>query len=173
MPNQPARFHLNLFYSRGSLLSTALITVAVITGIAIAGWVAVCPCERTPGSYLVGPEVAAPVTDWSFVNSEVGLCQIEVRRGILPHSINLNCMSSDGELFLSCAGCDGKIWSTAALNNPDARIRMNGVVYPVTVQRVEDEVTLDRAWQAREAKLGRPETPRQEGWWSFQVSSRG
>jgi len=159
--------------TRGSVLSGALITLAVIIGLGLIGWVGVCPCERTPGSYLVGPEVQQPVTDWSFVNSDVGLCQIEVRRGLLPHSINLNCMASDGELFLSCARCEGKAWSTAALANPNARVRMNGVVYPVTVQRVEDTVTLDRAWRAREGKLGRPtDVPRQEGWWSFQVRSR-
>jgi hypothetical protein len=158
---------------RGSLLSGALITLAVIVALGLIVWVGVCPCERTPGSYLVGPEVQAPVDDWSFVNSDVGLCQIEVRRGLLPHSINLNCMASEGELFLSCARCEGKAWSTAALANPNARVRMNGVVYPVTVQRVVDTITLDRAWRAREGKLGRAtDVPRQEGWWSFQVRSR-
>lgn len=158
---------------RGSLLSGALIALAVIVGLALIGWVGICPCERTPGSYLVGPEVQAPVSDWSFVNDEVGLCQIEVRRGLLPHSINLNCMASDGELFLSCARCEGKAWSTAALANPKARIRMNGVVYPVTVQRVEDTPTLNRAWIARESKMGRPtDVPRQDGWWSFQARFR-
>jgi hypothetical protein len=173
MPSKPDNHSLVSLYSRGSLLSGALVALAVIAGIAVAGWVAICPCERTPGSYLVGPVVAAPVTDWSFVNDDVGLCQIEVRRGILPHSINLNCMSSEGELFLSCARCKGKIWSTAALNNPRARLRMNGVVYPVTLRRIEDAITLDRAWRAREGKLGRPtDVPRQEGWWSFQAESR-
>lgn len=173
MPNHQHRSFSFPIYSTGKLLSSALIAIVVIAGIAIAGWVAVCPCERAPGSYLVGPEVAAPVTDWSFVNSDVGLCQIQVRRGILPHSINLNCMASEGELFLSCARCEGKIWSTAALNNPNARIRMNGVVYPVTIQRVEDEASLDRAWRAREDKLGRPAgAPRQDGWWSFKAQSR-
>lgn len=170
-PNHPLLGKSQL--SQGGLISSALITLAVVVALVIAGWVAICPCERTPGSYLVGPEVAMPVTDWSFVNTDVGLCQIEVRRGLLPHSINLNCMSDSGELFLSCARCEGKAWSTAALNNPNARIRMNGVVYPVTVRRVEDETTLDRAWRAREGKLGRPtDVPRQDGWWSFQVESR-
>ena len=158
---------------RGGVVKGLLITLVVITVAALVGWVGVCPCERTPGSYLVGPEVQAPVTDWSFVNSDVGLCQIEVRRGLLPHSINLNCMASDGDLFLSCARCEGKAWSTAALANPNARIRMNGVVYPVTVQKVEDPQTLDRAWVARESKMGRPtDVPRQDGWWSFAVQSR-
>ena len=119
--------------------------------------------------------MSEPVTDWSFTNSldDVPLCQIEVNAGLLPHSINLNCMSADGELYLSCASCDGKRWSTAVINNPAARLRAAGRVYPVTVTRVEDPATLDRAWIARASKLGRPiDTPRQDGWWSFRVVSR-
>jgi hypothetical protein len=82
-------------------------------------------------------------------------------------------MASEGELFLSCANCEGKAWSTAALNNDQARLRANGQVYPVKLTRVEDVSTLDRAWQAREEKLGRPtDRPRQDGWWSFAVESR-
>ena len=66
-----------------------------------------------------------------------------------------------------------RAWSTAVANNPSARLRAGGVVYPVTVTRVMDPGTLDRAWIARAAKLGRPtDTPRQDGWWSFQVVSR-
>ena len=120
-------------------------------------------------------EATEPVSDWGFANdaATVPLCQIQVDAGLLPHSINLNCMSDGGELFLSCSNCDGKRWSTAVLNNPQARLRAAGVIYPVNVTRVTDPLVLDRAWIARAAKTGRPtDTPRQEGWWSFQVTSR-
>ena len=160
---------------RGAALTTVLLIVA---GAAVAGfltWFLYCPCERTSGGYLLGEEAAEAVTDWSFANDmdSVPLCQIQVDAGLLPHSINLNCMSDQGELFLSCSGCDGKRWSTAVAENPSARLRAGDVVYPVTVTRVMDPGTLDRAWIARAAKLGRPtDTPRQDGWWSFQVVSR-
>lgn len=160
---------------RGAALTTLLLIVA---GIVVAGfvtWFFYCPCERTPGGYLLGEAASEPVADWSFANdvSTVPLCQIQVDAGLLPHSINLNCMADNGELFLSCASCDGKRWSTAVLENPEARLRAAGVVYPVTVTRVTDPDTLDRAWIARAAKRGRPtDTPRQKGWWSFRVISR-
>jgi hypothetical protein len=159
----------------GSALTSVFIVVA---GLAVAGflvWFFYCPCERTSGGYLLGTEADEPVVDWSFANdmATVPLCQIQVSTGFLPHSINLNCMSTNGELYLSCSGCDGKRWSTAALANPEARLRAGDRVYPVTVTRVLDAATLDRAWVARAAKLGRPtDTPRQEGWWSFHVESR-
>jgi len=161
--------------ARGAALTTLLL---VLAGLIVAGfltWFFYCPCERTSGGYLLGEAASEPVTDWSFANdmSTVPLCQIQVDAGLLPHAINLNCMADNGELYLSCASCEGKRWSTAVLENPQARLRAAGVVYPVTVTRVTDPATLDRAWIARAAKRGRPtDTPRQEGWWSFRVVSR-
>jgi hypothetical protein len=160
---------------RGAALTTLLL---VLAGLVVAGfltWFLYCPCERTSGGYLLGGEAIEPVTDWSFANdmASVPLCQIQVDAGLLPHSINLNCMADSGELYLSCSGCDGKRWSTAVLDIPRARLRAGSVVYPVNVTRVTDPETLDRAWVARAAKLGRPtDTPRQDGWWSFRVVSR-
>lgn len=160
---------------RGGAIATLLLVLAALVAAGFLTWFFYCPCERTSGGYLLGDEPDGPVSDWSFANdmSSVPLCQIQVDAGLLPHSINLNCMSDGGELFLSCSGCDGKRWSTAVLANPEARLRANGVVYPVTVTRVTDAATLDRAWIARAAKRGQPtDVPRQDGWWSFRVTSR-
>ncbi len=160
---------------RGAALATILLSLGGLAVLAFLTWFFYCPCERTSGGYLLGTTPEAPVQDWSFANDKaaVPLCQIQVDAGLLPHSINLNCMADAGELFLSCSGCDGKRWSSAVLDTPEARLRANGTVYPVTVTRVTDPATLDRAWLARATKLGRPtDIPRQEGWWSFRVVSR-
>ena len=156
--------------ARGAALGVVLGILAAVTLAAFLIYFFYCPCTRIPGGWLLGDEVSEPVADWSFAN-DVPLCQIQVQSW-LPHSVNLNCMSSRGQLFLSCASCDGKVWSTAALANPDARIRMNGNVYPVKLTRVEDPEGLDEAWNARSAKFDRPPSPRREGWWSFRVVSR-
>jgi hypothetical protein len=154
------------------MIGLVLLGLLVLAAAAIAVWTIQCPCERTPGGWLVGEVVDEPITDWSFANT-VPLCQIQVSRGLLPHAINLNCMAAAGRLYLSCAGCEGKAWSTAALARPEARLRLNGSVYPVRLTRVEDSATLDEAWRARETKMGRdPDRPREAGWWSFLVESR-
>ena len=156
------------------MLLIALVTLGVVLFGGTSYWAVACPCDRTPGLYLRGNVATAPVNDWSFAN-QVPLCQIQVDAGLLPHALNLNCMAtSTGELYLSCAGCDGKRWSTAALANNQARLRLNDTVYPVTLTRVMDPAELDRAWIARAAKTGNPNNagPRQEGWWSFRVESR-
>ena len=113
------------------------------------------------------------MTDWSFAN-QVPLCQIQVDAGLLPHALNLNCWAnSTGELYLSCAGCEGKRWSSAALANNQARLRLDQNVYPVTLTRVVDEGELDRAWASRAVKTGSADgAPRPDGWWSFRVVSR-
>lgn len=158
--------------SCGYGLAALLTVLAVLILGALAVQTFYCPCERTPGGWLLGNRATEPVTDWSFAN-DVPLCQVQVWVGIRPHAINLNCMAADGELFLSCAGCEGKTWSTAALERPEARLRLDGTVYPVTLTRVDDPQTLARAWRARERKLGRPDdTPPQPGWWSFHATYR-
>ena len=145
-------------------------TVFVLLAAAVAIY-SYCPCSRLPGGHLLGAEATAPVADWTFAN-DVPLCQVEVDAG-LPHSVNLNCMATEGRLYLSCASCDGKRWSGAVLDNPAARLRVGDVVYPVTLARVTDPAELDVAWRARAAKTRSPaDTPRPEGWWSFAVISR-
>ncbi len=150
------------------ILLSALVVIAVVGGAAF--WF-VCPCATVPGGPLAGEAAPAPVSDWTFVN-DVGLCQVEVDRG-LPWSINLNCMSSEGALYVSCSQCEGKGWSGAALDNPSGFIRVRETVYPVTLTRLIDSQALDVAWAARVAKLGlEPDTPRPGHWWSFQLTSR-
>lgn len=159
--------------TRGGVLRSLLI-VLVLGGVAaFLIYFFYCPCERTPGGWLLGDVVDAPVDDWSFANS-VPLCQVQVSRSLLPHSINLNCMATDdGQLYLSCASCEGKTWSTAALSDPAARLRIGESVYPVRLARVQDPGELDQAWQARARKTGRGQgNPREAGWWSFRVTSR-
>ncbi len=156
---------------RGAILLPVLAVLGTVAVTAAVTYFFYCPCQRYPGGWLLGTEVTEPVSDWSFAN-QVPLCQIQVGEW-LPHSVNLNCMSSRGNLYLSCARCEGKRWSTYALASPNGRIRLNGTVYPVSLTRVEDPQVLDEAWRARAEKAGRkPTRPRSEDWWSFSVKSR-
>ena len=172
---------------KGSLTRTQLgaIVAAVAASLlvtAFLGWSITCPCERTPGGLLFGDQADEEISDWSFAN-DLSLCQIQVSAGLLPYSINLNCMAtSSGALYLSCGGCDAKRWAGVVLGNSRAKMRLDGTVYPVTATRVMDPDELDRAWAARVDKLQvhsspiNPAvpvgTPRPDHWWSFRVVSR-
>lgn len=156
--------------------------LAIVAVIGFFGWSYTCPCDYTPGAYLFGDEHDAPVSDWTFAN-QVTLCQIQIRAGLLPHAINLNCFATgSGDLYLSCSNCDGKRWSGFAVEDGTARLRLDGTVYPVMLTRALDPDELDTAWAARLDKLhgldapANPPvplgTPRPDHWWSFRVESR-
>lgn len=158
--------------------------------VAVAGggyWALSCPCEGTPGFVLRGEMHEEAVTDWGFAN-DVALCQIQIGIGWRPHSVNLNCMATpEGELFLSCSVGERKYWCPRVGTDHRGRLRLDGVVYPVVLNRVTDAGTLDRAWAARIRKLQKsevqrvqpggggdppaPDTERPGHWWSFRVRS--
>ncbi len=131
----------------------------------------VCPCEVVPGGPLAGQQVSQPVADWDFVN-DVRLCQMQVDVGI-PWSLNLNCMASEGNAYVSCSNCAGKTWSQAALQDPRGFLRVEEQLYPVNLRRLTDAAELDVAWAARVKKLNlEPDLPRPDHWWSFHLTSR-
>ncbi len=150
-----------------------------------AVWTARCPCDGTPGFVLLGEVQDAPVADWTFAN-DVSLCQIQISIAWRPHSVNLNCMASpDGDLFLSCSFGERKYWCPRVGPDEPGRLRLDGVVYPVVLNRVMDPATLDKSWTARVSKLQKPHvqavqpggavTPpdaqRPDSWWTFHVRS--
>src|SRR5688572_3819404 len=120
--------------------------LVLVVGLVFAGrWFLTCPCETMPGAVLWGDVVEEPVNDWSFAN-EVELCQIQVQGAVFPQALNLNCMATpEGQLYLSCSNCGSKRWSSLAMNNENGRIRLNGLVYPVTIRRVTDPAEADRS----------------------------
>ena len=165
-----------------------LALAATIAVVALGGgiyWAMTCPCDQTPGFVLRGDPHDAPIADWGFAN-DVPLCQIQIGVGWRPHSVNLNCMATpDGDLFLSCSYGETKYWCPRVEENHRGRLRLDGVIYPVVLNRVRDPATLDRAWAARVRKLQDPrvlarqlggagpppDAPRPDHWWTFQVRS--
>ncbi len=148
------------------IIAGALAALLVAAAIGFLIYSSICPCERTPGGFLMGDRADEPVTDWSFVN-DIPLCQVQIYAGIRPHSVNLNCMATpEGEMYLSCSVCDQKYWASKVEADETGVMRLNGMVYPVIVNRVTDSASLDRAWRARVTKLqvhggpGNPAPPR-------------
>lgn len=153
------------------MLRGLLIIAIALGAAAIATFWFACPCAVVPGGPLSGEEVATPIADWSFANT-VPLCQVEVR-AFVPYSVNVNCMSAGGALYVSCSKCDGKYWSSKAVTHPAGRIRVGETVHLVRFTRLEQHHDLDVAWRARATKLDLgDDIPRPDHWWSFQLTSR-
>ena len=166
-------------------VAVTLVLVVVVGGVV---WTTACPCETMPGFVLLGDSPDAPVTDWSFAN-DVSLCQIQISIMLRPHSVNVNCMATpEGELYISCSTFDNKYWCPRVGEDQPGRLRLDGVVYPVLLNRQMDQSVLDQVWAARMQKLQKPavqarqpggggeppslDTPRPDSWWSFHVVSR-
>jgi len=155
----------------------------VVFAVGFLVYSSICPCDRTPGGWLFGERAETPVADWNFAN-DVPLCQLQIYDGIRPHSINLNCMSTPaGELYLSCSVCERKYWAGKVDTDERGVMRLNGITYPVTLNRVQDSAEMDRAWSARVIKLQThgggpfnpipdPDAERPGHWWTFRVESR-
>ncbi|MEM7099671.1 MAG: hypothetical protein AAF541_15500 [Pseudomonadota bacterium] len=131
-----------------------------------------CPCGPVPGLWLLGEVAQEKVTDWSIANDRKSapLCQLQINTW-RPHSINLNCMSDQGNLYVSCSNCAGKTWSNDALAYPEGILRIGETVYPVHLERLTRPQDLDIAWSARLRKIGAESAPRPEHWWSFRLNS--
>ena len=167
---------------RSRTLLIGLTAAIVVLGGGVGVWTVTCPCNQTPGFILLGDVQKTPVTDWGFVN-DIPLCQIQVYAGIMPHAVNLNCMATpDGQLYLSCGGCQAKFWGRHVQGNERGRLRLNGRVYPIVFTRATDPAELDRAWAARVKKLQvygeepynptpPPDAKRPEAWGTFHLRS--
>lgn len=174
------------FVRRNCLGIAAVLAVVVVGGGVV--WTVNCPCETTPGFVLLGDTEDEPVADWSFAN-DVSLCAIQIGIWGRPHSVNVNCMATpEGELFISCSVGAQKYWCPRVGPDQPGRLRLEGVVYPVVLNREMDPAALDHVWAARIRKLQKPavqarqpggggeppplDTPRPESWWTFRVESR-
>lgn len=80
-----------------------------------------------PGGALRGEVVTGPVSDWSFVDS--AFVDLETRPQD-PYSIELNYVVKEGQLFIDPA--EGRRWLEHLREDPRARVRFDGRIYPVT-----------------------------------------
>ena len=78
----------------GILVCLALVLVVLrITGLN--------PHDRIPGLWLTGDLVTTPVTDWSFTDKVPNIKLQTQSRFLLPHSVTINCLAYNGQLYVS------------------------------------------------------------------------
>ena len=130
------------------------------------------PLDRLPGARLVGPVVDGSVDSWRFVE-KAGQCQLETRPQY-PHSVTVNCWHLDGQLYIGCMRCQGKVWSRYAVETKLARVKIASQVYRVTLERTTDSQEMTLSWAARWDQLGRarPVGSVPEHYWLYRVTSR-
>jgi len=133
------------------------------------------PCGPVPGGALDGEVVSEPIDDWGFA-SDHGRCQLEVRPAE-PHSVTTYCFADGAVLYVPAIMGDSKQWTKLALANPDARIRIGGRLYPVTLERLVDAADRRAAAEAGHRRhhggvAPPPDFEVEEDRWYFRATSR-
>jgi hypothetical protein len=100
-------------------------------------------CGPIPGGALSGEAAPAPATWSEALGGERAMCEIEARPS-RPHSIQLECFTRSGELFVqshrwALARWWPESWAKVWLAEPDVRVRIAGRLYALRAERISDE----------------------------------
>ena len=134
------------------------IVAALIVLLVIFRLTGLPPHDGSPGLWLSGPVVAQPVADWSFTD-QYPVIQVQTHWALgLPHSVNIYCVSVNGQLYLGSTRPAGegypghRIWDQSVARDPRVRLRIGGNLYDRVLVHVTDPAEHDAFIQAEHKK---------------------
>jgi hypothetical protein len=138
------------------IIGVCLILILIVLRITGFG-----PHARTPGLWLKGNVVTTPVTDWSFTD-KIPVVQIQTETSyVLPHSVNINCLNYNGQLYLVSVYPAGTAhtWNDNVMRDPHVRLKIGDDIYDRTVSLVSDPAEQEGVLQARHNKYPQLKVP--------------
>jgi hypothetical protein len=105
---------------------------------------------KLPGTWLKGPVVTTPVTDWSFTDN---IKQIKIQTQtpyLLPLSVTIWCGVYNGNLYVTSN--PGKQWNEDIVRNPHVRLKIGDNLYDRTLLTITDPAEKAAVLQAKEKK---------------------
>ena len=153
-----------------SLAALAVLTVTAYYGARLHdgpfGWIPGGPLEA-------GEVVDAPIADWTFAK-EAGEIELQLDSHRQSRTVWFFVLDGIGYVPCSLEYPPGKIWHRQALVNGAAKLRIDGRLYPVRLDKLDDTIASqmsDRVRAELERKY-RDLPPGDGGVWLFQVTSR-
>jgi hypothetical protein len=143
------------------LQSLGIIVVCLILILIVLRITGFGPHARTPGLWLKGNVVTTPVTDWSFTD-KIPVVQIQTETSyMLPHSVNINCLNYNGQLYLVSVYPAGTAhtWNDNVMRDPHVRLKIGDDIYDRTVSLVTDPAEQEGVLQARHNKYPQLKVP--------------
>jgi hypothetical protein len=119
------------------------------------------PHDRIPGLWLKGNVVSTPVTDWSFTEN-IPVVQIQTQSWyLLPHSVNINCLDYNGQLYLVSVYPAGTrhSWNENVIRDPHVRLKIGDQIYDRSVSLVTDPAEQEGVLDARHKKYPQLKIP--------------
>lgn len=143
------------------LQSLGIIVVCLILVLIVLRITGFGPHARTPGLWLKGNVVTTPVTDWSFTD-KIPVVQLQTESWyMLPHSVNINCLNYNGQLYLVSVYPAGTVhsWNDNVLRDPHVRVKIGDQIYDRTVSLVTDPAEQEGVMEARHNKYPQLKVP--------------
>ena len=143
------------------LQSLGIIVVCLILILIVLRITGFGPHARTPGLWLKGNVVTTPMTDWSFTD-KIPVVQLQTETSyMLPHSVNINCLNYNGQLYLVSVYPAGTAhtWNDNVIRDPHVRLKIGDDIYDRTVSLVTDPAEQEGVLQARHNKYPQLKVP--------------
>jgi hypothetical protein len=137
------------------------IVVCLALALLILRFTGLDPHGRIPGLWLSGDAVTTPVNDWSFTENVTTVKLQTQSRFLLPHSVTINCLDYNGQLYVSSVYPAGspRGWNENALRDPHVRIKIGDKVYDRTLVLVTDPAEQEAVLQVRARKYPQLKIP--------------
>ena len=146
---------------RTLLKTVGVIFVCLILLLVVLSVTGFGPHDRTPGLWLKGNVVTTTVTDWSFTEN-IPVVQIQTQSWyLLPHSVNINCLNYNGQLYLVSVFPAGTrhSWNENVIRDPHVRLKIGDQVYDRSVSLVTDPAEQEGVLEARHKKYPQLKIP--------------
>jgi hypothetical protein len=146
---------------RTLLKTVGVIVVCLILLLVVLSVTGLGPHDRTPGLWLKGNVVTTQVTDWSFTEN-IPVVQIQTQSWyLLPHSVNINCLNYNGQLYLVSVFPAGTrhSWNENVIRDPHVRLKIGDQIYDRTVSLVADPAEQEGVLEARHKKYPQLKIP--------------
>ncbi len=142
-----------------------LIVVGLLLLLVILSITGFGPHGNTPGLWLKGELVTAPVTDWSFTDDYQTINVQTNTRYLIPHSVTTYCVSYNGQLYLTSIYREGLVyphgrsWNEDVVRDPHVRLKIGDKLYDRTVSHVTDEALRQNVLAAKRKKYPQQKIP--------------
>jgi hypothetical protein len=143
------------------LQTVGVILVCLVLLLVVLGVTGFGPHDRMPGLWLKGNVVTSTVTDWSFTET-IPVVQLQTQTWyLLPHSVNINCLDYDGQLYLVSVYPAGTThsWNENVIRDPHVRLKIGDQIYDRTAVLVTDQAEQEGVMQARHKKYPQLKVP--------------
>lgn len=123
------------------------------------------PRDRTPGLWLKGDLVTAPVSDWAFTDSHPTIKVQTHTWYLLPHSVTTYCVALGNQLYLTSvyeAGQEyphGRSWNTDVARDPRVRLKIGDQLYDRMLSHVTDPKEIANVLEAKRKKYPQQKIP--------------